>query len=256
MLSQAKEKTMIQLTDTQLIILSKAAARDDGAATVPANLNKASAAMVGSSLVARNLMQEFVAERGMPVWRENDQGERISLVITSAGREAIGVVDEGGAFEAHPLEASSDPAEDELPRADDEQEPPVLSPRAGSKQALVIDLLSQDTGPRLTLWSQRPVGSRIRRGQPSPACASAASSSNASAMTSEELFIGLRAIQQPRGTDPWRGLLHPNGGRRHRGPRVISTQNWLASRRWARASFGTPGDASAAATRQRLCPRT
>lgn len=140
---------MPKLTDTQLIILSKAAARDDGAAAIPANLNKASAAMVGSSLMARNLMQEVFSERGMPVWRENEQGDPISLVITSAGREAIGVVDDGGAFEAQPLEASSDPAEDELPRADDEQEPPVLSPRAGSKQALVIDMLSQDTGATL-----------------------------------------------------------------------------------------------------------
>ncbi len=32
------------------------------------------------------------------------------------------------------------------PRACDEREPTVLLPRAGSKQALVIDMLSQDTG--------------------------------------------------------------------------------------------------------------
>src|SRR5208282_4948843 len=101
---------MAKLTDTQLILLSKAAARDDGAATIPANLNKASAAMVGSSLVARNLMQEVVSERGMPVWRENDQDERLSLIITSAGREAIGVVDEGGELKLQPAEMSGDPA--------------------------------------------------------------------------------------------------------------------------------------------------
>ncbi|WP_294539003.1 DUF3489 domain-containing protein [uncultured Rhodoblastus sp.] len=140
---------MPKLTDTQVIILSKAAARDDGAATIPANLNKASAALVGSSLVARNLMQVVVAERGMPVWREVEEGERISLVITTAGREAIGVVDDGGPFEAQPTEAVSDPAKDELPRADDEQKPPVLPPRAGSKQALVIDMLSQNAGSTL-----------------------------------------------------------------------------------------------------------
>ena len=140
---------MAQLTDTQLIILSKAAARDDGAGTIPANLNKASAAMVGSSLVARNLMHEVLSERGMPVWRENDQGERISLVITSAGREAIGVLDDGGALEVQLDEVSSDPAADELPRAHDEKESPVLLPRTGSKQALLVDMLSQDTGATL-----------------------------------------------------------------------------------------------------------
>src|SRR5271166_4382276 len=57
---------MSKLTDTQLIILSKAAARDDGAATIPTNLNKANAAMVGSSLVARNLMQEVFLSAECP----------------------------------------------------------------------------------------------------------------------------------------------------------------------------------------------
>ena len=53
---------MANLTDTQLIMLSKAAPRDDGAAIAPANLNKASAAMVGSSLVKRGLMQEVPSQ--------------------------------------------------------------------------------------------------------------------------------------------------------------------------------------------------
>jgi hypothetical protein len=35
---------MAKLTDTQLIVLSKAAARDDGIASIPARLNKAAAA--------------------------------------------------------------------------------------------------------------------------------------------------------------------------------------------------------------------
>ncbi|MGO9358921.1 MAG: DUF3489 domain-containing protein [Xanthobacteraceae bacterium] len=140
---------MSKLTDAQLIILSKASARDDGAATIPGNLNKANATMVGSSLVARSLMQEVLSERGMPVWRENFQGERISLVITSAGREAIGVVDDCGAFEMQPAQESSDPAAYELPRARDEHEPTVLLPRVGSKQGLVIDMLSQDMGAPL-----------------------------------------------------------------------------------------------------------
>ena len=192
---------MVKLTDTQLIILSKAAARDDSTATIPANLNKASAAMVGSSLMARNLMQEVVSQWGMPVWRENDQGERISLVITSAGREAIGVVDDSGAFEMLPVEEASDPAKDELPRSDDDQEPPMLPPRIGSKQALLVDMLSQNTGATLdalieaTGWL--PHTTRPR----SLAYANAASSSNASAVASRELFIGLRAIQQPRRAD-------------------------------------------------------
>jgi hypothetical protein len=36
-----KEPKLAKLTDTQLIVLSKAAARDDGLATIPEGLNKA-----------------------------------------------------------------------------------------------------------------------------------------------------------------------------------------------------------------------
>ena len=51
---------MAKLTDTQLIVLSKAAAREGGLATVPNKMNKAAASKVGASLVARKLMREFV----------------------------------------------------------------------------------------------------------------------------------------------------------------------------------------------------
>ena len=43
---------MAKLTDTQLIMLSQAAARDDGIAVVPAKMNKAAALKVGASLGA------------------------------------------------------------------------------------------------------------------------------------------------------------------------------------------------------------
>ena len=96
MLSQAKEKNMAKLTDTQLIILSKAARREDGAAEVPERMNKAAAAKVGASLMVRRLMREIRAKPGMPVWRMDDDGRRISLIITRAGRDVIGVEDDTG----------------------------------------------------------------------------------------------------------------------------------------------------------------
>ena len=54
---------MAKLTDTQLIVLSNAAARDDWIAVVPAKVNKAFAAKVGASLLARKLMREFTSSR-------------------------------------------------------------------------------------------------------------------------------------------------------------------------------------------------
>ena len=86
---------MTRLTDTQLIVLSNAARREDKAAVALPRLNKAAAAKVGSSLAARKLMREIRSKPGMPVWREDERGRRVSLIITRAGRDAIGVVDEG-----------------------------------------------------------------------------------------------------------------------------------------------------------------
>ena len=65
---------MAKLTDTQLIVLSRAAARDDGLAVIPEGLNKAAAARVASSLVSRKLMREIRCKPDMPVWREDEEG--------------------------------------------------------------------------------------------------------------------------------------------------------------------------------------
>ena len=66
---------MAKLTDSQLIVLSKAAAREDGAAVVPPKLNKAAAAKIGSSLIGRKLMREIRSKPGMPIWRADENGD-------------------------------------------------------------------------------------------------------------------------------------------------------------------------------------
>ena len=71
---------MAKLSDTQLIVLSKAAARDDGLARVPEGLNRAAAAKVAASLVSRKLMREIRSKPDMPVWREDEEGRGTSLV--------------------------------------------------------------------------------------------------------------------------------------------------------------------------------
>jgi hypothetical protein len=96
MLLQAQEKDMAKLTDTQLIVLSKAAQREDGSAEVLARINKAAAAKVGASLVVRKLVREIHAKPGIPVWRTDDDGRRMSLIITRARHDVIGVADDVG----------------------------------------------------------------------------------------------------------------------------------------------------------------
>ena len=145
---------MAKLTDMQLIVLSRAGARDDGIATVPEKLNKAAAAKVRSSLVTRKLMREVKSKLGMPVWREGDDGRPISLVITRAGRDAIGVGSTRGNASTTIVEK---PAKQSAPtskktvsaKSGVTASVELASPRAGSKQALVIDMLSAKTGATL-----------------------------------------------------------------------------------------------------------
>jgi hypothetical protein len=136
MLSQAKEKNMAKLTDTQLIILSKAARREDGAAEIPERMNKAAAAKVGASLMVRRLMREIRAKPGLPVWRMDDDGRRISLIITRAGRDAIGVADDAGEPQPPVKTRSANPSSATVTA---ENPPTTGMPRSGSKQALIVD---------------------------------------------------------------------------------------------------------------------
>jgi hypothetical protein len=84
---------MSKLTDTQLVVLSAAAQRDDGALfPLPASLslNGSAVAVVFESLLRRSFVFERPAMRGEHSWREAE-GIRQTLVITNAGLEAIGI---------------------------------------------------------------------------------------------------------------------------------------------------------------------
>ena len=147
---------MAKLTDTQLIVLSAAAARDDGIAIAPAKMNKAAASKVGSSLVARKLMREARSKSGMPIWREDKDDRPISLVITRAGRNAIGVDED--AADADAPRSNNKPSETQdvstakkqpVDRAPEGWADRNAAPRAGTKQALVIEMLSAKKGATL-----------------------------------------------------------------------------------------------------------
>jgi hypothetical protein len=162
---------MTKFTDSQLIVLSSAAAREGGVAVLPPRMPRAAALKVGSSLVARKLMREVRAKAGMPVWREDEEGGRIALVITKAGRSAIGVEDETAEAACAPgvvdtsrnnagLSKQKDPRAGGA-RADKARDRAAgaagaatsaatgKAPREGSKQALVIGMLEGKAGASL-----------------------------------------------------------------------------------------------------------
>ena len=134
-----------QLTDTQLIILSSAAQRDDGLAILPETLKGGAAQKVVTKLTASGLLNEVRVKPDQPAWRIAESGHSPGLKITKAGAAAIGVdeatSDEGDNSAAAPPEGEHAPG---VKGPADAQ-----APRPGSKQALVISLLQREIGATL-----------------------------------------------------------------------------------------------------------
>lgn len=144
---------MPKLTDTQLVILSAAAARDDGAVLPPPDSLKIKGGAVTAvlkSLLKKGLVAEQPAARDAVVWRETGDGARVTLVITDAGLQAIGITpDEAAENEATTAKPAAKTAGRSATRPKAAARPKTgASPtvRKGTKQALLIDLLSRKNG--------------------------------------------------------------------------------------------------------------
>ncbi len=145
---------MPKLSDTQLVILSAAARRQDGAVLpLPRSLkvNKAAATTVLKSLLKKGLVAERPAAADEAHWRETRDGKRMALVIADAGLQAIGVdADEKTSKQSSSTKA---PPKQRSRRAEPKPSgakpqgrtsPPAVRP--GTKQALLIDLLKRKKG--------------------------------------------------------------------------------------------------------------
>ena len=89
---------MPKLTDLQMVLLSSAAQRDDGALLpLPkrVKLEPRARTRVFNALLKKELVSEQPAPPDAPAWRETGDGQRFMLVINPAGLEAIGVEPEG-----------------------------------------------------------------------------------------------------------------------------------------------------------------
>jgi DNA-binding MarR family transcriptional regulator len=149
-----------RLTDTQLVILSAAAKRDDGAVLpLPTSLKLKGGAATSllKSLLKRGLVAERPASSGAPLWREDKDGQRVALVLTDAGRAAIGLETaeqaqvEGAAAKTGSGKDSSrgDSNRSTKPKTKSKRTSKTPSPaatRPGTKQALLLDLLQRKQG--------------------------------------------------------------------------------------------------------------
>jgi len=143
---------MPKLTDTQSIILSRAASRPGNVAMpLPNGLAGAAANMAVAKMVERGWLQEVDVNlrRSDPLWRETGDGHGSTLIATDAGLEAIGIDPVVASAVTRPRKAGrhantkAKPAP-EVP--DQNPGPKLVSIRQGTKQALLIEMLKRPEG--------------------------------------------------------------------------------------------------------------
>ena len=144
---------MTKLSDTQTIILSRAAQNEDRIALpLPDSLRGGAATKVVGAMLANGFLEEVEADmrKGEPIWREPGDGHGVTLVATDAGLAAIGIETDS---------AEAKPTEDAAPKA--------RTPREGTKQATLIVMLRAPEGATIeeimaaTNWQSHTVRGAI-----------------------------------------------------------------------------------------------
>jgi hypothetical protein len=123
--------TQIQLSDAQSVILSTACARDDGAVfPVTTTLKGGAVGNVCKSLLKHRLIEEIEATDLNTVWRHDEERGPITLRATPLAYTALGIADETS----------------EAVRAETATAPEPVKRRSGTKQQVMIDMLSRPDG--------------------------------------------------------------------------------------------------------------
>jgi hypothetical protein len=158
-----------KLSDTQLVLLSAAAQRDDHCLTTMPKLKGGAARNVAEKLIAAGLVEEIEAQAGTPIWRRDEgTAQSFALRLTAAGLKAIAVDDAAIEEErAEPTFTNGGPPQSvkpslvkvgrELSGRDGSEAATTSSgvigegvtpsiPRPGSKLMEVIELLRRDHG--------------------------------------------------------------------------------------------------------------
>ena len=77
------------LTSTQLVLLSAAAQREDGAIELAPNLKGGAADKVVSKLLRDGLIEEIPARGALPIWRRDEEKEAALRIIGIGERRAL-----------------------------------------------------------------------------------------------------------------------------------------------------------------------
>jgi hypothetical protein len=139
----------IKLTDTQLVLMSAAAQREDRCLTRPEKLKVAAVAKLTAKLAVPGLAREIKAKPGMPIWRRDEEQRPFALKLTPNGLNAIALDDDPAVGASEERSADAEGAPEQIGSRHAVEAPPEVrstAPRAGSKLALVIELLQREGG--------------------------------------------------------------------------------------------------------------
>jgi hypothetical protein len=147
---------MPKLTDTQSIILSRAATRPDNLAMpLPEGLAGAAAKMAVAKMIERGWLEEVEGNlrRGEPLWRETGDGHGTTLIATEAGLAVIGIEPVVATTMTNLRKAKLELAlapKETAETAPDADAPKPVAIRAGTKQAQIIALLQRPEGASIS----------------------------------------------------------------------------------------------------------
>jgi Protein of unknown function (DUF3489) len=146
----------IKLADTQIVMLSAAAQRDDRCLLAPQILKGSATQKLATKLIGAGLAKEIKAKPEAPVWRQDDRtGQSFALKLTAAGvratADATGLaLDETSERTDPRLQVTTTSSRIVDATADVPASVPSLSaPRGGTKLARVLELLQRDCGATL-----------------------------------------------------------------------------------------------------------
>src|SRR5215211_5332103 len=140
--------TTTKLSDTQLVFLSEAAQHPERALAIPDRLRGGALARVVGPLMTKGLVEAVPHRANLPVYKTEQDGSRLGLVITDAGLEALGIEPNAPAAKEASAEQPRPGRKGKAAAAEKSATPssPVRQPRAGTKQELLIAMLTRPEG--------------------------------------------------------------------------------------------------------------